>query len=125
MYIIDQPFVLFSFVSLLSIHVAYIAYLCLVMYLSCNELLLFYSMDDLNDESAFVPDYGPHDDEIPITSDRVRASTSRHKHGRQCPCCPGRFTNVRRHASERMFLGTCHQRLRAGIVNFSLHKCVY
>ena len=50
------------------------------------------------DESTFVPDYGPYEEEIPTDKQRIRASAMRHSKSKPCPCCPGRFTNVRKHA---------------------------
>ena len=49
------------------------------------------------DDSNFIPDYVPYEDEIPEKSDRIRSSTSKPRKGRNCPSCPGIFTNVRRH----------------------------
>lgn len=54
-------------------------------------------MEEIQDESNFVPDYGPMEDEIQKPENRIRGSAKDDKKGRPCPVCQGRLTNIRRH----------------------------
>ena len=54
-------------------------------------------MEEIQDESNFVPDYGPMEDEIQKPENQIRGSAKDDKKGRPCPVCQGRLTNIRRH----------------------------
>ena len=55
-------------------------------------------MDEIPDESKFVSDYEPFDNEIPCETEKhIQSNTKVWSSGRRCPACTGRFTNVRRH----------------------------
>ncbi|CAC5377521.1 tatD [Mytilus coruscus] len=47
---------------------------------------------------TFEPDHEPIEGEIPEPRSTIRGSSKRKGKVQSCPVCPGRFTNVRRHA---------------------------
>lgn len=54
-------------------------------------------MEEFQDESNFVLDYGRMENEIQQLGNLIRGSVKYDKKGRPCPMCQSRFTNIRRH----------------------------